>query len=76
MPTLALGKAEERITARESWLSRWSAWWGHVTAIIEIWMRRSRSRRRLAELDDHELGDIALSRQQARFESEKPFWRP
>jgi uncharacterized protein YjiS (DUF1127 family) len=75
-PTLALRKTKDTIAALEERLSRWPAWWGHVTAIIRVWMSRSRSRRRLGELDDHELADIGVSRGQARFESEKPFWRP
>lgn len=37
---------------------------------------RQRQRQRLAELDDRALADIGLSRAQARFEADKPFWRP
>jgi uncharacterized protein YjiS (DUF1127 family) len=37
---------------------------------------RQRQRRRLAELDDRALADIGLSRAEARFEAEKPFWLP
>jgi uncharacterized protein YjiS (DUF1127 family) len=47
-----------------------------VADIIRMWVRRSRSRSSLAELNDHELADIGLSRGQARFESGKPFWMP
>jgi len=45
-------------------------------ALIAFWLERSRSRRALAGLNDHELRDVGLTRQQARRESALPFWRP
>jgi uncharacterized protein YjiS (DUF1127 family) len=39
------------------------------------WSARRRSRAQLLTLGDHELQDIGISRAQAMFEHEKPFWR-
>jgi len=36
---------------------------------------RSRQRQALAELDDHALKDIGVTRQQAIAEAAKPFWK-
>ena len=41
-----------------------------------IWLERARQRRQLAELSDHMLRDIGLTRADAWAESDKPFWRP
>jgi uncharacterized protein YjiS (DUF1127 family) len=41
-----------------------------------IWLERARQRRQLAELSDHMLRDIGLTRADAWAESEKLFWRP
>jgi len=57
-------------------LNRWTVWCGHVFGLIAIWMRRSRTRRELSDLNDYELADIGVSRAQAWFESDMPFWRP
>lgn len=46
-----------------------------VVATLRQWRLRARERRELAGLDDHLLHDIGLSRSQAQFESDKPFWR-
>jgi uncharacterized protein YjiS (DUF1127 family) len=43
---------------------------------ILIWHERSRQRRDLAQLSDHMLRDIGLSRADVWSECEKPFWRP
>ena len=43
---------------------------------ILIWHERSRQRRDLAQLSDHMLRDIGLSRGDVWAEREKPFWRP
>ena len=43
---------------------------------ILIWHERSRQRRDLAQLSDHMLRDIGLSRGDVWAECEKPFWRP
>ena len=39
------------------------------------WSARRRSRAQLLTLGDHELHDIGISRAQALFEHDKPFWR-
>ncbi len=44
--------------------SRWTAFW-----------RRLRTRKALLDLDDAQLRDIGLSREQARAEALRPFWR-
>jgi uncharacterized protein YjiS (DUF1127 family) len=45
-----------------------------MTAIL-LWGDRRRQRHALAELDDHLLRDIGLTRHQARTEALEPFWR-
>ncbi|MGH8435199.1 MAG: DUF1127 domain-containing protein [Pseudomonas sp.] len=44
--------------------SRWTAFW-----------RRLHTRKALLDLDDAQLRDIGLSREQARAEALRPFWR-
>ena len=39
------------------------------------WIDRGRQRRQLAELSDHMLRDIGLTRADAWAEADKPFWR-
>lgn len=55
-------------------------WLGHGAGRVAegglIWLERARQRRQLAELSDHMLRDIGLTRADAWAESEKPFWRP
>jgi uncharacterized protein YjiS (DUF1127 family) len=41
-----------------------------------LWAERSGQRHRLAELDDHMLRDIGLSRADVMAEATKPFWQP
>ena len=41
-----------------------------------MWLERSRQRRQLAQLSDHMLRDIGLTRADAWAEAEKRFWRP
>ncbi|MGB0712177.1 MAG: DUF1127 domain-containing protein [Gammaproteobacteria bacterium] len=45
------------------------------TGLVALWVRRHRQRRRLAALDERLLADIGVSRDQARIEAAKPFWR-
>lgn len=40
-----------------------------------VWHRRRQERRLLAAMDDRALGDLGLSRIDARQEWRKPFWR-
>jgi uncharacterized protein YjiS (DUF1127 family) len=49
--------------------------WTHATATLREWRRRTRERRQLAELDDRMLKDIGLTRADAEFLINKPFWR-
>jgi uncharacterized protein YjiS (DUF1127 family) len=49
-----------------------------LSGLIEttaVWFVRRRQRRALAELDEHLLNDVGLSRDQARRETAKPFWK-
>jgi uncharacterized protein YjiS (DUF1127 family) len=47
----------------------------HFVATLREWRRRSRERAELAALDDRTLKDIGLTRADAEFLSNKPFWR-
>lgn len=40
------------------------------------WQDRASERRRLMELNDHELADMGLDRATVIGEADKPFWRP
>ena len=46
-----------------------------VLARLHEWRRRARDRAQLAGLDDRMLRDIGLTRADAEFLSNKPFWR-
>jgi uncharacterized protein YjiS (DUF1127 family) len=46
-----------------------------VFATLREWRRRSRERGELATLDDRMLQDIGLTRGDAEFLVNKPFWR-
>lgn len=48
---------------------------GGVFNTPRVWLERLQERRRLAELDDHLLRDIGLSRSQAEDLASTPFWR-
>ena len=48
---------------------------GAAAVAVWSWMERSRQRRALAQLDDHLLRDIGLTRDEARREWATPFWR-
>ena len=49
--------------------------WDHPGATLRDWRRRTRMRGELAQLDDRMLKDIGLTRADAEFLSNKPFWR-
>ena len=49
--------------------------WDRVVASLGEWRRRSRERAELAALDDRMLNDIGLTRADAEFLGNKPFWR-
>lgn len=42
---------------------------------IKYWLARYRQRKLLLQLDEHALKDIGISRADAVFEGEKPFWK-
>ena len=48
---------------------------GRVAAALRVWRERRRSRAELARLDAHMLRDIGVTRAEAAFEFDKPFWR-
>ena len=48
---------------------------GHLLRTIALWQERARQRRALAELSDHHLKDIGISRADAMREAGKSFWR-
>jgi uncharacterized protein YjiS (DUF1127 family) len=49
---------------------------GHrVASTLREWRRRSRERAELAALDDRMLKDIGLTRADAEFLANRPFWR-
>ena len=48
---------------------------GRIGGTIRLWLRRRRQRRELLRLDDRMLRDIGLTRGDAEFLINKPFWR-
>ena len=48
---------------------------GHIHDMVATWRERSRTRARLADLDDHMLRDIGLNPEMVDREIRKPFWR-
>jgi uncharacterized protein YjiS (DUF1127 family) len=46
-----------------------------ISATLRKWIARPRQRRDLAELEDHLLRDIGVSRGEALREAAKPFWK-
>jgi uncharacterized protein YjiS (DUF1127 family) len=43
--------------------------------IMAIWLYRRQGPQDLSELDDHQLKDVAFSREDALREASKPFWK-
>jgi uncharacterized protein YjiS (DUF1127 family) len=68
LPSQALWgeRHEDAETCR--WTARFTRWCARCCA-------RSQQRRALAQLDDHFLRDIGVTRQQAIAEAAKPFWK-
>lgn len=48
----------------------------HLKAAAKLWLRRSRTRRALATLNDQQLRDIGLTRDDVSQEVARPFWSP
>ena len=46
-----------------------------VVATLRAWRRRMRERDQLSRMDDRMLADIGLTRADAAYLSDKPFWR-
>lgn len=46
-----------------------------VLATLREWRRRARDREQLTKFDDRMLSDIGLTRADAEFLGNKPFWR-
>ena len=46
-----------------------------IFAQLREWRRRTKDRARLTALDDRMLADIGITRTEANFLSDKPFWR-
>jgi len=60
----------------------WRAWRqvGHALLArawdeVQVWRGRARTRRMMNLMTGHEFKDMGLTRQQAAFEMNKPFWR-
>ncbi len=71
--------ADAAMASRQVWPGRFDAQsWRHrleaTVATVRLWSRRRTTRRSLAKLDDHMLGDIGLTPTEARQESSLPFW--
>ncbi len=47
----------------------------YLSDLLSDWEGRARERRTLAEMSNHLLKDLGLSRTDARREAEKPLWR-
>jgi uncharacterized protein YjiS (DUF1127 family) len=67
-PTLTVFQANPANRLAPSRLSR-------ALNTVQVWRRRARERRRLAELSDYELRDFGASSVDRFHELAKPFWR-
>ncbi len=47
----------------------------NLYSTLKIWHQRTIQRRQLAQLQDHILEDIGISKEQALAEASKPFWK-
>ncbi len=47
-----------------------------IARLYRTWTSRSRERGQLARMSDRELQDIRITRYDATFEANKPFWKP
>jgi uncharacterized protein YjiS (DUF1127 family) len=48
---------------------------GRLLEKLRLWRQRAQDRAALAALDDRMLADLGISRAEAEFLSNKPFWR-
>jgi uncharacterized protein YjiS (DUF1127 family) len=68
----------DRISQETQWLAsphRLSGFLSGVRATLREWRRRKTGRLELARLDERMLRDIGLTRVDADYEINKPFWR-
>jgi uncharacterized protein YjiS (DUF1127 family) len=56
-------------------LKAWERAVVYAIATVMLWRERVRQRRALARLNEVQLRDIGITRGQAQFEANKPFWR-
>ncbi len=52
-----------------------SGYFAQLSETVHLWRRRYRARQELLQWSEHDLHDIGISRGDALFEAEKPFWR-
>ena len=67
-PRVGKHKASERTRVLHHVLAR-------AAAVVGEWRRRSRERSALAAMSDRSLRDIGITRYDAAYEANKPFWR-
>jgi uncharacterized protein YjiS (DUF1127 family) len=77
MTAIHFERAQGRFTGvrPRSAAQRASAAAGRVSATFRAWRRRARDRADLAALDDRMLADIGISRADADYLGNKPFWK-
>jgi uncharacterized protein YjiS (DUF1127 family) len=76
MPNLRLAKEIHEVERSEADLRRaFASLSGRWAYTLRVWRGRARQRKALKRLDDRLLDDVGLSREQARRETAKPFWR-
>ena len=73
-----VSSSRSRIASRPCGVTNSTAYLRSVAAAYEqvlSWLERVRQRRHLAQLSDHMLKDIGLTRVDVEAELSKPFWR-
>ncbi|MSO93069.1 MAG: DUF1127 domain-containing protein [Rhodospirillales bacterium] len=55
--------------------ARFRRWFAAAADTARLWAMRSRTRKHLADLTDHQLADIGLRRSEAMHERTKSFWQ-
>ena len=70
-----LPQPEHRCPASAASATRSATSLGRMLGLVRLWIEKRRQRLELAELNDHQLADIGLTRDEARREAAQPFWR-
>lgn len=65
----------ERVLPRTLTFNTGQAPLRRVLQLVRTWRMRVRTRRQLAQLDDHQLNDVGISHSERLEELSKPFWR-